>query len=936
MKGAPKRVFLSHTDELGAHPRPRSYVAAAEAAVAARGHAVVDMGQFTAGSESPADYCAARVRRSDVYVGLIGLRYGSPVRDKPELSYTELEYDAARDAGIPRLVFLLDEEATATGLPASAVIDRPYGHRQDAFRSRLRDDDVMCPTFDSPDRLQALVYQALVERLPPDPSPDHRRPGASVAPEVLPVFGVPLGEHRWFWDRKDLLSSLDEACHSRRAVTVALTGLGGGGKTQLAARLAYHHRGQLDVVWWVTCTPTAGTEDQRAVARARFADLGSSHLSLSADDNPDARVAAVRRWLETTDRPWLLVFDDAHDWSTIEGMIPQRGPGLSLITSRNPHWDLADAVLDVAVFDRAEAAAFLQARSGIDDPQGALALADALRGLPLALEQAAAFLAHSPLALGFASYIEALRTRGLDVFGGRVDEYPHVVTTVWEQSFDAVAERSPRAAELLELLGVLAPVPVPTTLFGGSDGAAEVDAARALDELARDSLLSAASDTVVVHPLVHQAIARRLGDEQRHVARRRAIELLAAALPCSSTNRRAPPADWPQYEALLPHVMSIAGAPPAPGEDASDLLGLLNGECVYLLSAGQRLRAVTVAETTAELATDRRRAEHPEAAEHLEALRAASNRARAYQLVGRTTEAIAIGDAVRDDRERILGPDHRDTLSSRADLVVSHQWAGNIHEAIELGMSVLEDRTRVLGTDDNDTLWSRIELGWSHLSAGHCDAAIAWFTKALADRERLRGPEDPEHPDTLWDKASLAFAYQSAERTAEATPLFEEVVHARRRVLGPRHPDTLWTEAQLGNSYRAAGLVDDAITIGEAALAGTERVLGPDHPDTLWARAYLARAYRSDGRATEALAIHEKVLADRERILGPDHPDTVTAREDVAAVYRSVGRITEALAISEQVLAERERILGPDHPDTLRARRAPHELRTLRDGAEPA
>lgn len=154
-----RRVFLSHTSELRTFPRDLSFVAAAERAITRAGDVAVDMAYFGARDDPPADFCAAQVRASDVYVGVIGFRYGTPVPERPDRSYTEIEFEAATDAGIPRLVFLLAEDAL---VPFQEFSDLRYGARQRVFRERLNGVGLITATFRTPPELETTVLDALV------------------------------------------------------------------------------------------------------------------------------------------------------------------------------------------------------------------------------------------------------------------------------------------------------------------------------------------------------------------------------------------------------------------------------------------------------------------------------------------------------------------------------------------------------------------------------------------------------------------------------------------------------------------------------------------------------------------------------------------------------------------------------------------------------
>jgi Domain of unknown function (DUF4062) len=183
---APRRVFLSHTSELREHPKDRSFVAAAEAAVMRAGHAITNMAYFSARDSEPADYCTSEVARADIYVGIIGDRYGAPVRGRGELSYTELEFEAATKARMPRLIFLVRPDAP--GLPIADQAAE-HGARQEAFRLRLQDAGVTVAQVSSPVEMELCLYQALVE-LKAEAPMAKGEPAASTLQASSPIIRV--------------------------------------------------------------------------------------------------------------------------------------------------------------------------------------------------------------------------------------------------------------------------------------------------------------------------------------------------------------------------------------------------------------------------------------------------------------------------------------------------------------------------------------------------------------------------------------------------------------------------------------------------------------------------------------------------------------------------------------------------------------------------
>ena len=144
----PRRVFLSHTSELRRYPAGRSFVAAVESAVARAGDAVVDMAYFEARALPPTAVCRDTVRAADVYLRWPGSTTARRCATGPSSSYTEIEFEAATEHGLPRLVFLLDEDAEG---PRGLLVDREHGDRQEWFRSRLLGTGMTTARFSTPD-----------------------------------------------------------------------------------------------------------------------------------------------------------------------------------------------------------------------------------------------------------------------------------------------------------------------------------------------------------------------------------------------------------------------------------------------------------------------------------------------------------------------------------------------------------------------------------------------------------------------------------------------------------------------------------------------------------------------------------------------------------------------------------------------------------------
>ena len=572
-------------------------------------------------------------------------------------------------------------------------------------------------------------------------------------------------------------------------LTQTIGGMGGVGKTTVAAALAETQRHALDVVWWVRA-------EQPAVAVADLAEL-APRMGLAAHDDPQDTADAVRDWLETTDRSWLLIFDNAPDETSVERWRPRRGNGATLITSRNRNMGRLGKVIVIDTFPDDVAEAFLRERvretnpaAADEDLAGVLAR---LGGLALALEQAAAWVERVP-SRSFAAYAALFDDASKEPFadGTRPLGYDHTATTAWRVSIDAAAAEAACAPRLLGILSFLAPEGLPCAwlreLATAGDSYLDATTAEVDDALAAlhgYSLVEVSdADAVGLHRVIQAATRRHAPPE----AAGSAIALLRAQADGNASDHTR----WPTLARLVPHALAAAAtAGAALPQRASDLWWVLDDLTVYHRSRGA------------------------------------------------TADAIAAGTLALDLATTHLGPDHPNTLTSGNNLAGAYQSAGDLGRAIPLYETILADSQRVLGPDDPDTLASGNNLASAYESAGDLGRAIPLYETILADSQRVLGPD---HPDTLASGNNLASAYESAGDLGRAIPLYEATLADSQRVLGPDHPDSLTSRNNLACAYESAGDLGRAIPLYEATLADRQRVLGPEHPHTLTSRDNLAAA----------------------------------------------------------------------------------------------
>jgi tetratricopeptide (TPR) repeat protein len=740
-------------------------------------------------------------------------------------------------------------------------------------------------------------------------------PGAAVA-----LSNVPIRLPAHFMGREEALAAVEAALTraSDRLAVAALHGLRGVGKTTIAAAYADSRRASYRATWWLRA-------QSESSLRSDLVGLGARLSWVGAEDKEEPSLAIVMERLRHEGEGILLIFDNAADANAIKGFLPRGGHSHVLVTSNAHAWRGVAVPIEIPLWPTSVGAEYLLARTGAGPERAAAeALSEALGGLPLAHEQAAAWCERLEKSLAdYHRRFQAAPAQLLDDQRDAPAEYHDQLTVMktFTLAIDEAGRLHSAAQPLILHAALLAGEPIPLFLFAegceklseplasalAGDGLDEAVAAlRAFALLDRETIADerdplVRTQAIRVHRLVREAVLARCAPPERESARSALIEAMAAVYPRDQFDPRA----WVKARRLDAHAHALLGLdrdPPAGEERPTAVLlhalasyrhGAL---AAYAQARGLYERALAIFEKLGGK-------NDPDAAAILNDL------ALLLQAQGDLDGARPLHERALAVRETALGSDHPDIAESLSNLAFLLHDQHDLAAARPLYERALAIHEKAFGGEHPSTATSLNNLALLLQAQGDLDGAQALNERALAIYEKALG----EHPSTAASFNNLALLLKARGELAAARPLYERALAIDRNLLGPEHPDTATDLSNLALLLQQAGEPAAARPLFEAALSIRVKVLGESHLDTAHGLNNLAALLQEQGELAAARPLYERALAIFEKLSGPEHPHTNRSRRNLARLLIASDRASEALPLGQAALTAHENALGRDH-----------------------
>jgi len=755
-------------------------------------------------------------------------------------------------------------------------------------------------------------------------------------PQGSPIFSVTYARNPFFSGRDAFLDVVSQELAAKKPRQynhrIALYGLGGVGKTQIALEYAYRHRSDYTYIFWLPAVDQA----QLLSGFANIANLTGCTSSLTSGDDT---AKAVLRWLRDTEN-WLLILDNLDDISVAAGYLPEaNGAGHTLITTRNRNSDGIPANgLEVREMDPTSAVQFLLDRVRIEPAREevrseAHEIVKELGFLPLAIDQAAAYIRASQ---NIFEYRKIYQDQRKDILRWRPPgnyDYTHTVATAWRISLDRLNSTFPDAVDLIRYFAFMNPDEIQVEFLRAG--------AEVLPPNLRELILNRVKWTETVRLLETFSLIRVFGGGDKLSIHRLVQAVIQDDLDPAARSRVS----------VRIIELGLKSFPAIPDRERGNIV---------LLETCRRFRSqVTFC---------------------LEQTQVARETSQWLDLADRLSSLI-FGDAfyldayrwarlILEINKKMLGNEHVDTIRNTRAVGMTLFMLGRVNEAFQIYRDNYNASKTIFGPEHLATVLCLEDISDCYSSMGRLQEGHQAREEALRIREKLGcGREDPE---TLRCMGALAFMLSNLGRFGEAEKLLSEVLDVQARVLGSLHPDTILammctgiTLSRLGRHEEGENLLRNALThcsilqggehpytlvcmemlatvlldtgqirravdICEEAWSIANKTLSPENKIALDIRFILGRCYHAQGEVARAMRLLEECWEITKAALGCEHPDTLATAGELALASITLGEEEKAIQILEETFDAQIRVLGVDHPNTLSSKQRLEWARTWR------
>lgn len=731
------------------------------------------------------------------------------------------------------------------------------------------------------------------------------------------VNNLRFSRNAHFRGRKEELEKIHRLLQNGAAVAVtqavAVHGLGGIGKTQLANEYAWLYAGHYTALLWVPAdSPSALFSGLASLVRGGA--LGQFRSTTGEAQGPlhsltvASLAAAALAWLETQSG-WLLILDNADTpemGELIAELLPRLRHGHLMVTSRRSVWHEAFAECRLGVLSTEEALGYMMERCpNAGDEALARRLVRRLGCLPLALAQAAACIRAE--GLSFAQYLMELRSsRRLEVLR-RLPEgvlsYPKPVAETWAITLARLDEET---VILLQILSWLAPDTISRSLVEGKlqmgDDPTPKTCRKALAQLAEYSLVDLSPRNIAVHRLLQAIIQDTMTPQERHRWLRVALQLIASI---SGTRFNADDArEWDTWEMLAPHAVEVMEHAQHHGLVVEEVTEIGHRLTRYLLGRSRYAEALPLACRVVAVMRKRYGRGHQHVATALSAV------ASALADGGRLEKALLVQRKVLEIDQKACGPASEAVGEDLSALGVYLMDLGRHREAEPVLRKAVDLCSRFMSSQTPNLLTARTNLASVLYDNGSHKEALDIYRDVLRRTERLYGANHPEVCSVL---NGLALVCLEVRQIKQAARHISRALGIARKHLGMRHammPLYMNTAARVEHAH---GNLRTAAGWQKKSLAICEKIHGPDHPSTLSSLGNMASMYQEMDRLREARRCFEEVARREERLMGPDDPRLAIRLSNLADLHHRLGGLAEAEALYRRVLALEEKGKGTKH-----------------------